>query len=758
MGKIKITRFGTNHITSLIPRCCSCKISNKIRESICFCFLLFFVFSVCEMSAFAEGDDQGYSYEYDEYMNNQSYTDESTDRDLPEPVVKGTYRLNFGIEDNDFIWKEANYLKAEGSWRYLFGEKRENTHDEAIFNRFGVSVDAPITEKLSFYTKVVVDPWSFVGKSEKINLLTDGGDPIEIQLKYWSNNRRTYPEIVYSQRGDQFALPELRVKDGMSESGSAFNIAGSVTPRLDIPELKIDKEFKPMKALWFDYKEDEYRFIVFLYAEQNIAMGSDDPLGLVNNHIMWEPSPWLTKWKPGVNYTATGFQKGTWDIPLQLRNSDGEWLSLLKAFRLEAEIASVHADFMIGSEMDPWDDYDEINNIPAALRLKKDITDNLMVGSVLAYREGYDDGSKDAVEQVIALDTAYIINEYHTLMAEVAVSEYTHDITENSNEQNEDSSAYKVLVGSEMDPFELPIWSTISYAYMGREFQSPLANYTYTKSDQQWGRHIWWHKRGDDEEQARIGNSIDKDRKVFGLDMRFGEFENIETYFNFRSVNRATDDEFVENVFRNETDYIYSDQLLFKFLFIAHEREKTTDGRSQDTFTAGAGVKYDFNKYVSLEETFERSNEYPEFPDRLYDWLTINPSAPYPYFYLTKTRLILTPEEWIEVGLDYTYNENQSAATLDDFLNYTGADIRLWLAEDLSARTVYRYSIVEDHNSQYAKKGHHNFYFDVIYELSDDATLVVQFGELGGYIEGLGYQSAVLDTQHRLEVLYKGTF
>jgi len=418
----------------------------------------------------------------------------------------------------------------------------------------------------------------------------------------------------------------------------------------------------------------------------------------------------------------------------------------------------VHADFMIGSEMDPWDDYDEINNIPAALRLKKDITDNLMVGSVLAYREGYDDGSKDAVEQVIALDTAYIINEYHTLMAEVAVSEYTHDITENSNEQNEDSSAYKVLVGSEMDPFELPIWSTISYAYMGREFQSPLANYTYTKSDQQWGRHIWWHKRGDDEEQARIGNSIDKDRKVFGLDMRFGEFENIETYFNFRSVNRATDDEFVENVFRNETDYIYSDQLLFKFLFIAHEREKTTDGRSQDTFTAGAGVKCDFNKYVSLEETFERSNEYPEFPDRLYDWLTINPSAPYPYFYLTKTRLILTPEEWIEVGLDYTYNENQSAATLDDFLNYTGADIRLWLAEDLSARTVYRYSIVEDHNSQYAKKGHHNFYFDVIYELSDDATLVVQFGELGGYIEGLGYQSAVLDTQHRLEVLYKGTF
>ncbi|MEA3560791.1 MAG: hypothetical protein U9R31_03375, partial [Candidatus Omnitrophota bacterium] len=203
--------------------------------------------------------------------------DEYEEPKLRETVVKGSYRFNFGVEKGDFKWKDANYLLQEGSWRYFFGEKRYNTYDPAIYNNFKLSIDAPFNEKLSFYTKIVVDPWSFVGKSKVTTIpswygSTNANDPVEIQLKYWSNSGRIFPEIVRSEQGDSFALPETTVVDGYTQPVSVLSDWGSNTHRIDLPSLKIDREFKPIKAFWFDLKEDEYRAILFLYAEENISM------------------------------------------------------------------------------------------------------------------------------------------------------------------------------------------------------------------------------------------------------------------------------------------------------------------------------------------------------------------------------------------------------------------------------------------------------------------------------------------------------
>ena len=141
--------------------------------------------------------------------------DKSEETELRETIVKGTYRLNFGIEDKDFIWKDANYLLQEGSWRYFFGEKRHNTYDPAIYSNFKLTIDASLNEKLSFYTKIVVDPWSFVGKSKTTILpswygAVDSGDPVEVQLKYWSNSGRVFPEIVRSEKGDSFGKQDVK--------------------------------------------------------------------------------------------------------------------------------------------------------------------------------------------------------------------------------------------------------------------------------------------------------------------------------------------------------------------------------------------------------------------------------------------------------------------------------------------------------------------------------------------------------------------
>ncbi|MBU1044494.1 MAG: hypothetical protein KJ915_08890 [Candidatus Omnitrophica bacterium] len=711
-------------------------------------------------------DNQAATDEYEPDIYALAAEDYASDELLYEPVVKGSFRFNFGVNPTDFIWKDASWLEHERSWRWVYGDKRYNTYDNSIYNQFQLSIDAPINDNLSMYTKISIDPWAFVGKSQTITLpswyaATDGDDPVEIQLKYWSNKGRTYPETVRSAKGDSFDLPEIKVANGKSQPTEVKGKWDELNPwyhHIDIPSLKIDMELKPMKALWFDYKQDEYRAILFLYAEENISMYSDDPLKLVNNHIFWQASPWLYKWVPGRLYSVEGWAPGVWQADEVLRDSAGNWLTLLRAFRFESEIANIHTDFMLAAPLDLWDDYTDVNNIPLAFRFKKEFTDQFMLGGIYTSRIGFDKASQDAYDQAMAIDASYEINEWHTIKAETALSKTDQNINNPVYQVKNDDDAYTVALESKMDPFEMPVESKLSYSQMGKDFAPPLAVYNYTKNDQQWGRHIEFYRRGADEENYRIGDSLDKDRKVTAVDLHFGEFEGSDVYFNFRNVNSATEDQFVENVLRTEIANQASEQMLFKFLVIMHNRPDTLDGKSPDTYTGAAGFKYDFTEWLSLEEMVERTNEYPDFPDYLYTWLNANPDAPYPYYYINKTRVVITPDKWTEIGLEYVYNEFNYAATLDDFMNYAGADIRYQLYEDVSTRLVYRFSRVSDPGLDGDVVGHHNLYFECVYQCDKDSRFSLQFSDLGGYVSGLGWQSAVLDTQHIVRLVYEGIF
>ncbi|MBI4846183.1 MAG: hypothetical protein HY810_06910 [Candidatus Omnitrophica bacterium] len=433
-------------------------------------------------------------------------------------------------------------------------------------------------------------------------------------------------------------------------------------------------------------------------------------------------------------------------------------LTLLRAFRIEGEVAGLYNDFMVAAPIDPWQDYDTMNNIPFAWRTKKEVTDRWMLGTVYASRLGFNEASADAFDYAFRVDTSVEFNEYHTIKLESAVSETGHNLNNQNFKTRSDDSAYRVVIASDMDPFDLKVNSNIAYTYMGSDFYSPLSNYSYTRDDISWGRHISFYSRSQEEENYRVGNSIDANRKVSAVDINLGEFEGINTYFNIRNVNRATDDKFIENIVRNETRYQVSDNLLTKFLFLFHNREKTDFGVSQDTASFSAAFIYDFTDWVTLQQMVERTNEYPGFPDGLYDWLTMNPNPPYPYFNIAQTRVVMVPADWIELAMTHTYNEFKYAATLDDFMNHSGIEFTYWLNDYFSLMGVYRYTKVADFLSSGKVLGHHNMYFDLIYNATDDSSLKLQFGALGNYIEGLGWQSSVLDTQHIVRFLYEGEF
>ncbi|MCP4649188.1 MAG: hypothetical protein GY853_03785 [PVC group bacterium] len=727
-----------------------------INKGLLFVFVcLTIIFLSLPIYAADDLSEEESSLDYDYYTE-----DETVDM---EPIVEGVFRLNLGVENREVIVKDANYSRQEETWRYLFGDDKHNTYDPVIYNQLKLSILAPIEEGFSFYTRINIDPWAFVGTSQTITLpswygTTNGNDPVELKLKYWSNNTRTYAQTVRSSTGDTFQLPEIKVVDRTTRISSVYGVYGSGTHRIDIPELGIDREFKPMRAFWFDLKEDECRVRFFLYAEDSMGLYFDDPLRLCGNHINYEPSPWLDKWQTGRLYSVTGWEGGTWQSDFWLRNSEEEFLTLLRGVRIDANTIDYQSSFMIAAPLDPWDDYDTINNVPLALRLKKEISETVTVGTSYASRLGYDKDSFDALYQVAGIDSKIDFFDNYSLSLESAVSKNGRSLNNDEYKAYADDYAYKTVLSSSTKPFELGINSQLSYTYMGREFDSPLSNYTNTRQDQTWGEHIWFTRRSRGEEQYRIGDSIDQDRKVAAFTVNLGPLEGFNYFFNLRNVHNATDNEFIENVFRSEIAYKANEQLLTKFLYIFNKRPKTTDGRERDMHTLSGAFKYDFIKELSFEQIVERTNKYPTFPGELYDWLTINPAPPYPYFYFSKSKLIYTPAKWIDVALEHTYNEFEHATTLDDFMNYSGIDMNLKLSKQISTRCVYRYSRVADYGDSNKVKGHHNFYVDLMYDIDDDSQIGVRFSEIVSDFYGAGWEATVLDTQHIIRLVYKGRF
>ncbi len=614
-------------------------------------------------SKYGDNADSGYTtgeedYEYYRPDKEPTYSKskikavtETLNERIAPARVKGEYRASFGVTSEDVIWKDANGDYNERNFRMISHDyPKINTYDKRIYDRFKVVFDTNTTENgFNFHSDITVDPWSFVGKTDKFTVVSDGAgtDQVELELKYWSGTRSTVNETFYtSNLGDSLSTSEYKVTEGKIPS---FQVS-STWSTFTVPEKEIDYSFQPIRELWFDYgkgKED-YNVRVFPFALEDQALSSDDPLGLSNHHIYWESSPWLDEWIPGhVNTGATpnDFWRGRWsnDLAFFTRDSNLKRLTALRGASFKGNLSeSTELTTMVASPKTLWQDYGTIRALAGALRSKTQMTDNLTLGFTDTFRIGYNDDKKDATNYVAAADISYDLSSDANLAAEVAYSETEKDITSSTYKTEDSGSAVHVRYKRSTFLGE----SEFALTHMDEGFDAGLTNYKETRKDISWSRHIHFKKpfynlgmRGDspmnydDIASFRIGDGIDQGRNVFRYRLKTeGAFqEKMDNLIDFRYVNHA-DDGYVESVLREENTFRFAPRWTSKVLAIYHHLPDTTggidpimydsdtgeylentaieDGKDPSVSTYSLGVEYEPAKWVSVFGIYENTNDY----------------------------------------------------------------------------------------------------------------------------------------------------
>ncbi|MGE5197609.1 MAG: hypothetical protein ACM3IL_03785, partial [Deltaproteobacteria bacterium] len=596
--------------------------------------------------------------------------------EAPLPVkITGEAVLSGGFTSEDVIWKRANADLNEKNFRILSGaafDRHLNTYDPRIYDRLRVNVDTTNTRGFNLHTNITVDPWSFTGKSQKITLR--GVDPhvdtAEFQLKYWSNTGYTINEIVFTQRnGDSIALPEFKVVNGKTE---ASRLTTNFLNIFNLPELKISREFMPLRELWLDYVGDDYKVRVFPIAYQDQSLLSDDPLQLSNHRMWWQESPWLRRWLPGnFNSGATpvvDFTRGRWDDSLSFftRDSDGTRLTALRGFSFEAvpmEDLSVATTF--ASPKGLWQEYSEVDNAINATRLKYRLNDNINLGAIYTFRMGFDeDNKKDAVNNVWGVDAGYSPWEGQKATLEVATSQSAKDLTSDRyNTKSHGNVYYFSIMGAtpainlmdlkfgydEIKPEESSASFFAKYrffaAHMDAGFDTALSTYRQTHKDTFWSRHLHFRTpaeyfynglyfpslRWDDIKPFAIGDGIDIGRNVLGFRIETSSWDRaINNLADVRNVH-DTDGNFIETVARDEFTYKITDKLTTKALGIYQHLPKTKAGFDPFIFdpetglnfantaiqggkdpslnTGSLGLEYAFTEWLAVDGIWEYTND-----------------------------------------------------------------------------------------------------------------------------------------------------
>lgn len=589
--------------------------------------------------------------------------------------VSGTYQLAAGGTSDGFEWKRANGNLNEKDYHILSDaalNNRQNTFDHRIFDRLMFNLDTQNPKGFNAHASIVIDPWSFTGKSDKFTLTSlDGTDTAELELKYWSNTRRTVNEVVFTPgNGDSVALPEIKVEDDKTSAVSAGTVFGGT---FSIPSVKIHREFQPVRELWVDYESDNGKLRLFPMGYGDQALASDDPLALSNHHIYWEESPWILRWKPGqVNNggsdpAADDFTQGKWDdsLPFSTRDSDLTRLTALRGIALAWSPTDDTSLKITGaSPKGLWQNYDSFDNFPAAMRFKQGLGDMLQVGSTYTFRMGLNEAEnnkKDAVNHTWGMDFDFSPVAGAKLQAQAAASRSQKDLTSSFATEKRGFVYHVALIGSpekdilgsnynEIKPKEQDSYflkARLQFTHMDEDFEPALASYRETRDDQFWSRHIHFRKPfkyvysgygldkpsmgWDDIAPFAIGDGIDIGRDVFGLRIEGSYLERkLDELFDVRNVHRA-DGKYLENVARSETTYKPTQKLTTKLLAIYHNVHQTygtkdpflvdsqtdrafdnlimPDGKSPSMKTFSLGANYDFFDWASLYGVWEYSND-----------------------------------------------------------------------------------------------------------------------------------------------------
>jgi hypothetical protein len=371
---------------------------------------------------------------------------------------------------------------------------------------------------------------------------------------------------------------------------------------------------------------------------------------------------------------------------------------------------------------------------------------------------------------------------------------------------------------------------------MDRGFDSALSDFHNTRQDVFWSRHIHFRKPMDyygqglegsslnwgELNSTRIGDGIDAGRNTVGF--RFETFLEDKFYnlFDLRNVHDVRG-EFIENVVRDEATARVTDKLTVKVLGIYQKLPKTVagidpfiyDGKSGNFFinaavpegedpsiaTGSFGLNYDFFDWLSLNGIYERTNDYTlaygNFPqnvlrndttldafyyqnDKYYSYVLpflfgqgIFPQAPYDYYNVFKTGLRIMPLKNMEIYLDYTRNEYETASLISDSMNHVGMEITYMPVPRFGISFKYIYSrskdIIQLPSSEFSLTdhpvGHHNFFSELRYLPSKDDELILQYGvgdtsSIGNIssLDPYGGSMLTLDTQQIIRAYYRRRF
>ena len=612
----------------------------------------------------------------DDAMNQEMAKLKENDRGIKAGFLKisGDTQLSFGVAPHDFIWKRANFDLNEKykSWRLTSDaafNNRFNTYDPRIYDSLSVNVDTENKEGFNFHTNVTVDPWSFTGKSDKVTVAGTGANAgtAELQMYYWSNTGYVVNNTVYTDSGDSFGIPELKVENDktypFSANGYRFNSAN-----YDVSGMKIHREFQPIRELWLDFTNDQVKFRAFPMAYQNQAYTSDDPLNITNHGIWWKDSMWLRKYTPGIKNTDASFTKGRWDDSLSFlsKDSTGKYLTALRGFSFNfSPQEETSFDTTIATPKHLWQDYSEVDNIIAASRLKHYFTENLMLGGSFTSRTGFktDPQKLDSQNFVGGMDLGFELIDGLKAQAEVLTSSSKYDVSNSDYKTESRGNAYYFSFISRypqksimdlkygydeiaMDKDESFLLKTRFFgAHIDEGFDSSLSDFHNTRQDTFWSRHIHFRRpmeyyyngltkpanNWNELNATRIGDGIDVGRNTLGFRFELFLDDRIYNLFDLRNVHNVNG-KFIENEVRDELSARITDKLTAKALGIYQKLPRTLggidpfvysgstgdfwvnsavkDGEDVSIKTGSFGLNYDFFDWLSLNGIYERTNDY----------------------------------------------------------------------------------------------------------------------------------------------------
>lgn len=606
-------------------------------------------------------------------------------------TLEGEYRVSFGLESGDVLWKRANADLNERNWRILDGDAynhRENTFDPAVYSRIKFKIDRPQEEGWGFYSNLDFSPWSFIGKSNRITVTSSDGDTAEIQLKYWSNSRYTVNETIYTDlTGDSFSLPEIKVIDGKIPAITIAGTTDSALETINIPELEISREVWPVRELRFDYINGGLKLKIFPVAMEDAAYSSDDPLNLTNRHTYWEESQWLVNWQPGHYNSGAGaldFFKGWWNdsLAFSTRDSTGTRLTALRGFSLNLNSERSMLDFTAASPKELWQDYDSFSTFQSALRGKYFCWDDLTLGFVYGSKLGYNEGALDAFNHFLGIDFNLGLGPNTGFFVEAATSRTEQDRQSDYETEKCGNSFQVSMINSTSEVFgkdyfgvlpekELPFYKLrLSLTHMDEGFESALASFRETRDDTFWSRHIGFRKpfdyyfegldgpglNWDGIKTFAIGDGVDYGRDTISLRIETENLldQRLDALFDIRNVHNVNG-KYIENVGRLETTYRITDKLTTKLLGIYHDLPKTIEnqdpfiidsgteepyensevegGKDPSLKTISLGAKYDFFDWLSANFTWEYTNDstlaYDNFGRGLLDWTAFSTYSEY---------------------------------------------------------------------------------------------------------------------------------